>query len=506
MREIQAKTAMSMYGAIDRFQSRPSESEINNRKSKRPVIFNNWFFLTSLAVLLFSICVHYASAEISDHDYSEKIPHKIYKTAFKAIPFEPLTVKKNTKHIIGDQWVNFTIKPKDTLYSLIHDNGLSIRDLYLIMDLGDVSSSLKNLRPGQKISVRTSGNNILELVHKQGENQLLRVKREQADKFTAITSDKNAVIISYAGEEETPQIVRPQAVAYEPVPEQVPEPVRSTENLTENFSASSDLGTRPNAALQSQLEATMSHLGLMEEVNKKKLSVALVDITDNEHPRLAMLNGNEMMYAASLPKIAILLGAFVDIEQGQMSLNDETRESLTKMIRFSSNDSATEILRRVGKDHLRKILTSDRYRLYDRSRNGGLWVGKEYGKNPAFQRDPLHNLSHGATAYQVARFYYLLETGQLVSPELCIEMKDILSKPEIHHKFVKGLETYPEAKIYRKSGTWRQWHSDSALVEANGYKYIAIALSENPEGGKWLTEMISPMHNLIVPQAFAGLN
>jgi beta-lactamase class A len=498
MREEQGKTAIlspiSLCGVINQQQSRPPESENNNR-----------FFLISLTVLVLSICFNDVSAEISDHDSSELIPPKIYKTAFKAIPFEPLTAKQNTKHNIGNQWINFTIKPKDTLYSLIHGYGISTRDLYLIMDLGDVSSSLKNLRPGQKVSVRTSGDNILELVHKQGENQLLRINRDQADKFTAITSDIKAVTIPSAVEEGTPNIVSPQVVAH--LSEQALEPVRSTKNLTKSYSAtSSDLGASPNAALQTQLEATMNRLGLMEEVNKKKLSVALVDITDSKNPRLAMLNGNEMMYAASLPKIAILLGAFVDIEQGQMSLNDETRESLTKMIRFSSNNSATEMLRRVGKDHLRNILTSDRYRLYDRSRNGGLWVGKEYGKNPAFRRDPLHNLSHGATAYQVARFYYLLETGQLVSPELCIEMKDILSKPEIHHKFVKGLEGYPDAKIYRKSGTWRQWHSDSALVEANGYKYIAIALSENPEGGKWLTEMISPMHNLIVPQAFAHLN
>ena len=33
-----------------------------------------------------------------------------------------------------------------------------------------------------------------------------------------------------------------------------------------------------------------------------------VDVTERNAPRLAMLNGDEMMYAASLPKIAILLG------------------------------------------------------------------------------------------------------------------------------------------------------------------------------------------------------
>ena len=72
------------------------------------------------------------------------------------------------------------------------------------------------------------------------------------------------------------------------------------------------------------------------------------------------------------------------------------------------------------------ILRSERFRLYDPLVNGGLWVGKEYGKSPAYERDPLHNLSHAATAIQTARFYYLLETNQLVSPQLSRTMKRML--------------------------------------------------------------------------------
>ena len=92
-----------------------------------------------------------------------------------------------------------------------------------------------------------------------------------------------------------------------------------------------------------------------------------------------------------------------------MTLDDETLEKLTRMIRNSSNSAATEILQRVGMDYLAELLQSPRYRLYDPERNGGLWVGKAYGKTPAWKRDPLHNLSHGATALQVARF--LLSAG-----------------------------------------------------------------------------------------------
>ena len=252
-----------------------------------------------------------------------------------------------------------------------------------------------------------------------------------------------------------------------------------------------------NSRLQEGLESCLSELKLDRAAMHKKLSVALVDITDPEQPRLAAVNGDRMMYAASLPKIAILLGAFERISRGEMALDSATREQLTLMIRNSSNRAATEMLNRVGKNFLAELLQSPKYRLYDPKNHGGLWVGKEYGKAGAWKRDPLANLSHGANAFQVARFYYLLETGQLVSPQMSREMKEILGKPAIKHKFVKGLKSRPDAEIYRKSGSWRQFHSDSALIEHGGRRYIAVALAEDARGGEWLSRLIVRLDDLI---------
>jgi len=251
--------------------------------------------------------------------------------------------------------------------------------------------------------------------------------------------------------------------------------------------------------LQRLLEQRLSDLGLERAAAKHELSVALVDITDPKHPRLAAVNGDEMKYAASMPKIAILLAAFVEIEDGTLQLDAETRASLTRMIRVSSNRDATRMLNKVGKQRLLEILQSPRFRLYDPATNGGLWVGKEYGKAPAYQRDPLHHLSHGATAIQAARLYYLLEAGRLVNPELSREMKGMLAGSKIKHKFVKGLQSRPSAKIYRKSGTWRHWHADSAIVEDGKYKFIVVAIADNARGGQWLARLITPLHDLIVP-------
>ena len=263
-----------------------------------------------------------------------------------------------------------------------------------------------------------------------------------------------------------------------------------------------DLSENCDPQLQKGLERCLTALKLNRAAKNKNLSIVLVDITNPALPRMAYINPNEMMYAASLPKIAILLGAFERISNGEMTLDKKTWQKLAHMIRNSSNRAATEILNQVGKVYLANLLQSPRYRLYDPKKNGGLWVGKEYSKSGAWKRDPLHNLSHGATALQVARFYYMLQTGRLVSPERSRQMKAILSNPAIEHKFVKGLKSvHPDSRIYRKSGTWQQYHADSAIVEHDGRRYIAVALAKSRRGGKWLSDLIVAMDDLIFKSA-----
>jgi beta-lactamase class A len=250
--------------------------------------------------------------------------------------------------------------------------------------------------------------------------------------------------------------------------------------------------------LQNELMYHLEQLGLNKAVKQGRLAVALVDVTDLEQPRLAHVNGNKMMYAASLPKIAILFAAFHQITAGKLKKTQSLIRDMTDMIRVSSNQAATRVMNMVGPYKLNQLLQTSPYRFYDVNNNGGLWVGKPYGKSPAFQRDPLHAISHGATAWQVARFYYLIENESLISPQASREMKEMLSKPRIHHKFVAGLEkVHPDSAIFRKSGTWRTYHADSAIVERDGRRYIAVALANDQNGGEWLKEIIVAMDNII---------
>ena len=77
-------------------------------------------------------------------------------------------------------------------------------------------------------------------------------------------------------------------------------------------------------------------------------------------------------------------------------------------------------------------------------------------------------------------------------------MKDMLADSAIRHKFVAGLKAVnPSAQLYRKSGTWRHYHSDSALIEHQGRKYIAVGLAANPNGGHWLQRLIVGLDRII---------
>ena len=99
---------------------------------------------------------------------------------------------------------------------------------------------------------------------------------------------------------------------------------------------------------------------------------------------------------------------------------------------------------------------------------------------------------------QAARFYYMGATNRLVAPQYQKDLEEVFSKPGITHKFVKGLkQKKPEADIYRKSGSWRQFHADSGVITQKDKEYVIVSLIEHPEGGEGLAELIVAVDNLM---------
>ena len=218
-------------------------------------------------------------------------------------------------------------------------------------------------------------------------------------------------------------------------------------------------------------------------IAQKKMSISVVDLSDVEHAEFAHLNGNEMMYAASLPKIAVLLAAMDAIEKGELKETAAVKKDMELMISKSDNRASTRMIDRLGYEKIAAVLTNPKYGLYDEKLGGGLWVGKRYGGGGGRNPDPIKGLSHAATALQVSRFYYMMAYGQLVNADRSEQMLEIMVDSKLHHKFVNTFDKIaPAAKTFRKSGSWSVFHSDSIMVWGPERQYILVALVEDKDG------------------------
>jgi beta-lactamase class A len=235
-------------------------------------------------------------------------------------------------------------------------------------------------------------------------------------------------------------------------------------------------------------------------IAQKKMAVGIVDLSDPQNVRFANVNGNHMMYAASLPKIAILLAAMDAIEKGELKETRDVKADMRLMISKSDNKASTRMIDRVGYEKIEAVMTDKKYAFYDEHKGGGLWVGKRYGSGGDTNREPLKNLSHAATVNQVCRYYYLLANGKLVNENRSKQMLDIMENPELHHKFVNTLDQIaPNARLFRKSGSWRTFHSDSILVwgKDSSRRYIIVALIDDANGEQIIRDLVKPMEKVL---------
>lgn len=54
--------------------------------------------------------------------------------------------------------------------------------------------------------------------------------------------------------------------------------------------------------------------------------------------------------------------------------------------------------------------------------------------------------------------------------------------------------------MFRKSGTWKQWHSDAIMVRGTQWRnYILVGLIESDNGETILRQVLPAVEELIVP-------
>lgn len=251
--------------------------------------------------------------------------------------------------------------------------------------------------------------------------------------------------------------------------------------------------------LQADLEEEIfKHKDWKRLIDNKMMSIGIVDLSDLNDIQYAGLNDDHMMYAASLPKIAVLLASMDAIDKGELANSKSIQKDMRIMISKSNNQATTRMIDRVGYEKIESVLRSPRHNLYDEEVGGGLWVGKRYAAGGRRYPEPLKGLSHAATTRQVCSFYYQLAMGNLVNETRSRQMLNIMEKPELHHKFVNTLDRVaPKARLFRKSGSWKNYHSDSVLVWGPDRKYILVALIDNALGEQIIRDLVVPLENVM---------
>jgi beta-lactamase class A len=259
---------------------------------------------------------------------------------------------------------------------------------------------------------------------------------------------------------------------------------------------SAEFGAPTDPGLQAQLEALDAELRQRLGMAPEHTAAGVLDLRTG---RLALVRPDRVEYAASLPKIGILLAYFVRHPEAATRLDPVVRHELGLIAKASSNELAAKYSRELGLPFIQQCLNERGF--YDPARGGGLWVGKHYGRSDERYPDPVGGHSHAATVRQVLRYFLLLEQGRLVSPAASQTLREIFASPEIphdRHKFVLGLADRP-VELRRKWGEWEDWQHDAAVVTGPGRHYVLVALTQHPRGDDYLIALAAAVDDWMAP-------
>jgi beta-lactamase class A len=269
-------------------------------------------------------------------------------------------------------------------------------------------------------------------------------------------------------------------------------PSRDLNSRLQNYTL--DYETPVDPVLQGDLERIDVALRARFGMTTEQTAAGVLDL---ETLRLAMIHPDRGEYAASVPKIGILLAYFQLHPQAATHLDAQTRHELGLMAKASDNEMASKFSQELGLQQIQAVLSS--YHFYDKDQGGGIWMGKHYGKGGERIGDPVGDHSHAATVRQLLRYFLLLEQGKLISPAASKTMRQIFESPDIPHdriKFVRALSDR-NVQIIRKWGTWEDWRHDAAIVTGARRHYILVALTHHPKGDEYLVDLARSVDDLI---------
>ena len=102
------------------------------------------------------------------------------------------------------------------------------------------------------------------------------------------------------------------------------------------------LRTLKNSSFEEELSRRLNKNPIWRTlIANKRMSVGVVDMSEDEAVKFATVNGRHMMYAASLPKIAVLAAAQDAIERKELKETAAVKADMRLMIAKSNNAATT---------------------------------------------------------------------------------------------------------------------------------------------------------------------
>jgi beta-lactamase class A len=255
-----------------------------------------------------------------------------------------------------------------------------------------------------------------------------------------------------------------------------------------------DYETPVDPVLQTEIERIDADLRARFGMTAEQTAVGVLDL---QTLWLAMIHPDRGEYAASVPKIGILLAYFQLHPQAATNLDARTRHELGLMVKASDNEMASRFSQEMGLKQIQAVLNT--YHFYDKDHGGGIWMGKHYGKGGERIGDPVGDNSHAANVRQLLRYFLLLEQGKLISPEASRTMRQIFASPDIPHDRIKFVQALSDrnVEIIRKWGSWEDWRHDAAIVSGPRRHYLLVALTHHPKGDAYLVDLAQSVDDLM---------
>jgi len=249
-----------------------------------------------------------------------------------------------------------------------------------------------------------------------------------------------------------------------------------------------------------------------------EVSLALKDLESGEE---LLIHAEEMMHAASLMKVPVMIEVFRQAERGKYSLEDKIfvtnqfksivdgsiyslqaaddsdekiykligeklsiRNLVEHMITVSSNLATNILIELVGAKNVME--TMEEMGIYNMKVLRGVEDTKAYEKG----------LNNRTDALSMMRVMLSIAEGKAASPEACKEMIEILAQQKFRAKIPAGIPE--EIKVANKTGSITRIDHDAAIVFPEGQKpYVLVILTRGLENREDAKQLISNLSRII---------